>query len=285
MGATFSIKVRTEGSSHQKVYKGKDGKAVANLMIGAIENKVLDLTGRMVAQKGLEASERTLWYAAIYFQRLISRTPRDEDYSYRDSKKHIHYHKADDDYIQDYWTARYWNYEGITAKYLRESCGCTFEVFNNPKEIEVIYREFRGRFFGAAGSRGRANKESGKTTLKSVRFYCDYPKDEEHELRYHLLEYGGYIGDGIIKKSKGNKRYHGVANGHSIQAAKGMAAMTDAEFKSGQFEVPGKSINTKKLLEHIGATQNMTAEIKNILKRKKRLSDSDVAKIMSLYGV
>jgi len=285
MGATFSIKVRTEGSSHQKVYKGKDGKAVANLMIGAIENKVFDLTGRMVAHKGLEASERTLWYAAIYFQRLISRTPRDEDYSYRDDKGHIHYHKADDDYMQDYWTARYWNYKGITAKYLRESCGCTFEVFNNQKEIETIYGEFRDRFFGAAGSRGRANKESGRTTLKSVRFYCDYPKDEEHELRYHLLEYGGYIGDGIIKKDGENKHYHGVANGHSIQAARGMTAMTDMEFKSGQFKAPGKRVYTKNILKHIGGMQNITEEVKKILKGKTKLSDSDVAKIMSLYGV
>lgn len=282
MGATFKLRIKTEGTSHQKDYVGKDGKAISSLMIGAVENRALDLTGRMIATEGLEASERTLWFAAIYFQRLVSRTPRDENYSYRDDKGNIHYHKDDEDYIQDYWTAKYWNYEGITAKYLRDNCGCDFNVVNNQKEIKIIYNEFRNRFFGAEGSRGRANKESGKSTLKSVRFICDFPKDKEHELRYHLLEYGGYIGDGIIKNAD---RYHGVVNGHSVQAPSGMTAMTDAEFKSGQFRAPGKRVKTKNLLKHIGRSQNMTAEIGKILKGKTKLSDSDVTKIMNLYGV
>ena len=281
--ATFSIKVKSEGTSNPKPYVGKDGKVFANLLIGAIETKVLDVTGRMIAQSGLEASERTLWLAAIFFQRIIARTPRDENYSYRDSKGNIHYHKDDKDYIQDYWTARYWNYQGITAKYLRENCGCTFETFNDTSEIEIIYKEFRNRFFGAEGSKGRKNKESGKTTLKSVRIYCDYPKDKYHELRYHLLEFGGYTGDGIIKK--GDERYHGVAGGRSIQAPSGMTAMTNAEFESGQFQVPIGITSNADLLKNIGPKQNMTQELKKILGRRKRLRADDVSRIMELYGV
>ena len=242
----------------------------------------MDITGRMVAQSGLEASERVLWLAATFFQRLIARTPRDENYSYYDEKGNIHYHKDDEDYMQDYWTARYWNYEGITAKYLRESCNCDFENFNEPSEIAIIYREFRNRFFGAEGSRGRANKESGKTTLKSVRFYCDYPKDKQHELRYHLLEYGGYSGDGIIKNAK---RHHGVVGDKSIQAPRGMYSITAAEFASGQFKVPSKRVLNKNYLRYIGPEQNMTKELEKILKGRTHLTDSDVAKIMSLYGV
>lgn len=282
MGATFKLRVRTEGTSNPKAYVGKDGNQISNLMIGSLETRALDFTGQMITQVGLEASERTLWFAAIYFQRLIARTPRDENYSYRDNKGNIHYHKDDEDYIQDYWTAKYWNYEGITAKYLRDNCGCKFDVVNNQKEIKTIYNEFRNRFFGAEGSKGRANKEAGKTTIKSIRIFCDYPKDKEHELRYHLLEYGGYIGDGIIKSGE---RYHGVVNGHSIQAPNGMTAMTDAEFKSGQFKAPGKRVKTKNLLKHIGRSLSMTKEIKKILKGKTKLSESDITKIMGLYGV
>ena len=285
MGATFKIRVKSEGTSNQKAYEGKDGVKFTNLMIGALENRVLDLTGRMIAKSGLDASERTLWFSAIYFQRLVSRTPRDESYSYKDEDGHKKSHKDDGDYIQDYWTAKYWNYEGITAKYLRDNCRCTFEKFNDPKEVEIIFKEFRNRFFGKVGSEVRKNKEKGKTTLKSVRFFCDYPKDKQHELRYHLLEYGGYIGDGIIKKSDGNKYYHGVVNGHSVQAPKGMSALTDAEFNAGQFQAPGNKITTDELIKHIGPTQNMTAEIKKIIKNKTKLSKADVTKIMSLYGV
>ena len=284
MAVQFKITIKSESTSRQQPYVGKDGKKVADLMIGAIRNKTLDLTGRMIAKVGLEASERVLWYAAIYFQRVISRTPRDENYSYTDDKGHKRTHEDDGDYIQNYWTAKYWNYEGITAKYLRDSCGCNFETFNNPKEIETIYREFRNRFFGKEGSRGRANKEAGKTTLKSVRIFCDYPKDKIHELRYHLLEYGGYVGDGIIKRDSGNKYYHGVANGRSIQAPKGMTALTDAEYQSGQFKAPSKRAHTKNLLKYIGPTQQMTKELEKIIGTRSRLSDSDIAKIMELYG-
>ena len=281
--AEFRLRIRSEGTSNQKAYVGKDGKVFSNLMIGALENRVLDMTGRMIAKSGLEASERVLWLGAIYFQRVVARTPRDENYSYRDKDGHIHYHKDDEDYIQDYWTAKYWNYEGITAKYLRDNCGCTFEVLNDQKEIKTIYKEFRNRFFGAQGSQGRKNKESGKTTLKSIRVFCDYPKDKQHELRFHLLEYGGYTGDGIIKS--GDNYYHGVASGKSVQAPRGMVAITDAEYNSGQFKVPGSNVSNKNLLKKIGPSRTMPEELKDILKNKRELSSSDIAKIMDFYGV
>jgi hypothetical protein len=289
MGATFKIRVRSEGTSNQKAYEGKDGKKFTNLMIGALENTTLDLTGRMVAKTGLEASERTLWFNAIYFQRIVARTPRDEDYTYIGKDGKTYYHKGEagspkyvNDHMQDFWTAKYWNYEPITAKYLRENCGCTFEKLNDPKEIKIIYKEFRNRFFGAVGSKGRANKESGKTTLKSVRIFCDYPKDKQHELRYHYLEYGGYISDGVIKA--GDKYFHGVVNKHSVQAPKGMTAITKAEYEAGQFQVPGSDIANKDLLKNIGPKRNMPKALKDILKKEK-LSDSDVRKVMEFYGV
>ena len=280
---TFKIRVKSEGSSGKKPYVGKDGKEFTNLMIGALESSILNLEGKMVAKAGLDASERVLWLNAIYFQRIIARTPRDETYKYVNAKGYKKTHTADDDYIQDYWTAKYWNYQGITAKYLRENCGCTFENFNDPEEIAIIYREFRNRFFGAPGSKGRKNKESGKTTLKSVRIYCDYPQDQEHKLRYHLLEFGGYVGDGIIKK--GDERLHGVANGRSVQSPAGMKIVTDMEFESGQFRVPDGIQSNDAILNNIGPKQNMTKELKKILGRKKRLTSDDVNKIMELYGV
>lgn len=281
--ATFRIRIKSEGTSNQKAYEGRDGTKFTNLMIGALENRVLDVTGRMIAKSGLEASERVLWLGAIYFQRVVARTPRDENYSYRDGDGKIHYHKDDEDYIQDYWTAKYWNYEGITAKYLRDKCGCTFETLNDQNEIKTIYREFRNRFFGAQGSQGRKNKESGKTTLKSIRVFCDYPKDKQHELRFHLLEYGGYVGDGIIKS--GDKYFHGVASGKSVQAPRGMVAITDAEYNSGQFKVPGSNVSNKNLLKKIGPSRTMPEELKDILKNKRELSSLDIAKIMDFYGV
>ena len=276
---TFRIRVRTQGTSQQRPYVGKDGKKFNDILIGALETQVLDFTGRMVTKTGLKASQRVLWLSAIYFQRVIARTPRDEDYSYKDEKGNIHYHKDDGDYIQDYWVAKYWRFPGITAKYLRESCGCTFEVFNDPKEIEIIYNEFEKVFFGKANSRAR----KGESTLKGIRIYCDYPKDEQHELRYKLLEYGGYVGDGIIKQ--GDNYYHGVANKHSVQAPRGMLAITNAEYESGQFKVTKRRAKNENLIKYSGPTQKMTEELKRIIGNKSKLSDADVNKIMELYGV
>ena len=280
---TFKLRVRTEGTSNQKPYIGKDGTEFTQHMIGAIESRVLNLEGKMIAKSGLKASERVLWLSAIYFQRIVSRTPRDEEYKYLDNDYKNRSHTPDDDYIQDYWTARYWNYQGITAKYLRENCGCTFETFNDQNEIAIIYKEFRKRFFGAPGSKGRQNKESGKTTLKSIRIYCDYPKDQQHALRYHLLEFGGYVGDGIIKK--GEKYYHGVVNGHSIQSPAGMTATTNMEFESGQFRVPDGIGSNDVLLRSIGPEQKVSKEIEKIIKDHSRISFDEIEKIMKLYGV
>ena len=288
MGATFRIRVRSEGTSRRKAYVGKDGTKFRNLMIGGIEESVLDLTGKMVACTGLAASERTLMLNAIYFQRIISRTPRDESYSYRDKEGHIRYHEGEkgtpnyqNDHIQDYWTARYWRYEPITAKYLRDSCGCTFEKFNDKKEIETIYKEFRNRFFGKEGSKGRANKEEGRTVLKSVRIECEYPDDQEHKLRYHLLEYGGYVGDGIIKE--GEKYLHGVVGKRSIQAPSGMTALTKAEFDAERFDVPNDQILDK--MPSLSKVIVDYKKVRKLLGGKRRLSKEDVAKVMEWYGV
>ena len=282
----YKIRVKGEGSSHRRAYTGQDGKKVRSLMIGAVEEHVLDLTGKMMASTGLAASERVLWLSAVYFQRIISRTPRDENYSYRSydkSKKkwYIHYHKDDKDYIQDYWTARYGRYQPITAAYLRESCGCTFERFNDPKEIQIIYKIFRDTFFGKEGSRGRANKESGKTILRGVRIRCEYPDDKQHKLRYHLLEYGGYVGDGVIKH--GPDLPHGVAGNRSIQAPSGMTALTDAEFEQEQFNVPNSEIlaNLKKLSKVVVDPK----KLRKLLGSKRRLSTADMALVMKEYGV
>ena len=277
MAVQFSVRIKAEGKSNGRPYIGKDGKAVANLIIGAIEEQTLDITGKMIAMKGLEASERVLKLNAIFFQRVVSRTPRDETYHYRDKKGHLRTHKDDGDYIQDYWTAAYGTSSPISAKYLRDNCGCTFENFNDPSEIETIYKEFR-RFLGKSTSAFFKNGKGGRT-FRGVRIYNDYPKDKQHELRYHLLEYGGYVGDGIIKEKE---RPHGVVGGRSIQAPAGMLALTKAEFEGQKFNIP-----TEDLFKYLKRVKKMKSysTLKRLLKGHVRFTQDDLAKIMEVYGV
>lgn len=273
MAFKFSLKIKGEGSSNGHYYVGKDGVAFKNLLIGGIEERVLNLEGKMLAAKGLEASERILKLHAIFFQRIISRTPRDESYHWIDAKGNLKHHKDDKDYIQDYWTITYNNMR-ITAKYLKDSCGCTFDKFNDKEEIEVIYKEFK-KFLGKKSS----SYWSGGKTIRALTVFNDYPKDKQHELRYHLLEFGGYMGDGIIKH---NNRPHGVVGGHSIQAPAGMTALTEAEFKNGSFNVA-----TNKLTSHLGNVQKVKSysRLKTLLKGKVKFTQDDLAKIMEEYGV
>jgi len=273
MGATFKIKIRQPGSSEVDTYIGNDGEVVSRLIEGAMENTVVDLTGKMVVLKGLEASERALYLNAIFFQRVVSRTPVDEDYitEINERGKPV-MHKADNDFIRDYWTASY-NRKSITAKYLMDSCGCTFEKFNDKDEVEKIYQEFR-KFLGKSTSAFF----KGTRTLRGVHIENTHPDKK----RYARLEYGEYEKDGSIKRAS---RPHGVKGGYSIQAPAGMYRVTEAEMMSGSFNVPtDKLMSYQSRVTKIKSKEQLK-ELNKYLKGKRKLTVSDIGKIARMYGV
>lgn len=288
MPVSFVVKVKHQGrptinsyikesAGNKKSYTKQ--KVVTEIITGAIEEDILDLTGKMIVTKGIEASLRYLKLMAIFFQRVVSRTPFDEDYvkgfSSRNDKPIVHY--ADDDYIRDYWTISYGKNKPITAKYLIDNCGCTFVKFNDQNEIDIIYKELQ-RFLGKQGSLLR----TGGRTIHGVHLENTHPDKK----RYAMLEYGMYSkNDSRIKKDSDNLRPHGLRGAYSIQAPAGMYRITEAEMKQGNFNVSTERLGKNQVRLQRIKTKAQLRELNKYLSEKKKLTVSDIGEIARLYGL
>lgn len=269
MGATFKIKIRHQGASHIESYVGKDGKVIANKIAGAIEETAYDAAGQMIAEATLEATRRNVFLTAMLFQRLVSRTPMDEDYmTGMNERGKITIHKADDDYIRDAWTASYGG-KSITAKQLRAQ-GIEFLKFNDRSEVKKIYDEFLKLL-------GNRPVSEGKQVLRKFNI------ENTHE-RFAMLEYGEYAHDGSIKSGEHFK--HGVKNGFSVQAPSGMERLTRTEFEETAFNIPTRDLmnNGKKWqtgLKKSGSLKTVT----KVLKGKNKVLFREMCEIAKVYGL
>ena len=265
MAVSFKLKIKHQGSSRIDQYTGKDGKIISQKIVGAIEDSAYLVSGRRVFEAAQTHRERTLFLTAVFFQRVVSRTPLDEDYYFTDKDGDLKIHHKDDDAVRDCWTASY-NNKKITAKQLKD-LGVTFDRFNDEGEIRTIYETFRKAFV-----QGKGNRD-----IKVVHV------DNTHE-RFPQLEYGEYEHDGELKR--GEKYYHGVQNGYSVQAPHGMLRITQAEF-----ETMTLSMSTEKLIkEYVRRSQRLNKipseskmrEIKRVMK-KQHLTDNDIKIIERAY--
>lgn len=259
--ATFKIKIKSQGQSQFSTFTDREGKFVAEKIKGAIEDQVYNTAGRIIAEEAELCSKRNLFLAAVFFQRVVSRTPLDEDYmTGMNERGHITMHYADNDSVRDCWVASYRN-KKITAKALRENCGCNFDKFNDRSEIQIIYNQFLS-FMGK-------NKKINAVHI-----------DNTHE-RFPMLEYGEYAHDGSIKK--GPKYEHGVKNGFSIQAPVGMLRLTQQEFADKAFEVTDAMLGGRGRVQSGLIKKGSKETVKKILKGKSRLTNRELEKIAECY--
>ena len=266
MAVIFKIKTKHQGASHIDQYTGSNGKIVAQHFAGAIEDEVAEVKGRALLVSAKTQRERTLFMAAVFFQRVVCRTPVDEDYYYQDKNGDLKIHNKDDDAVRDAWVASY-NNRKITAKQMREA-GITFDKFNDEGEIRAIYEMFREAFI------------MGNKNILTVHI------DNEHE-RFPMLEYGEYKNDGTLKK--GEKYYHGVEGGYSVQAPAGMLRITQAEFQKMTL-----TMSTRKLIQSYVQRSQRTLknpspskmkELKKVLGNKTKFGESEASAIERIYGV
>lgn len=267
----FTMKIKHFGASQLEFVHNKDGGMVGEYVKNALEETVYGAAGQMIAEQTLESSKRNLFLAAMFFQRVVCRTPRDEDYLLgMDERGHPYWHKADDDYVQDAWVAKYNNF-AITAKELRAQ-GCDFLKFNDRAEVKKIYNRFL-EFLGK-GNKGLLN---GSLMLKGIRI------ENTHE-RFPMLEYGEYKKDGTIKSGEHYK--HGVKGGYSIQAPVGMLRLTQMEFEETAFktsteDLMNKSSSWQKTLVKSGGVKRVT----KLLKGKSRVGLKEMAAIAKEYNL
>ncbi len=257
----LDFKVSTFGNSQTKTSVDANGKTIAEKIKGALEDSIITVTGAKVLEKSTEQKERTIYMAAVFFQRVVSRTPVDEDYTFVYNGKELS-HEKDDDVVREAWTISVEN-KTFTAKDFMTS-GVTFDKFNDKGEIDTIYKALRENV--------------------DFRKKLNIVINNKHK-RCAELEFGEYEKDGTIKR--GEKYSHGVTNGYSVQAPYGMKRITIAE--CNQMKV---SSSTEKLIKSYAQSSNRLKKVpsqskmkrlKSLIKNKTHLSKNDIEAVEKVY--
>ena len=269
MAVAFKLKIRHQGASQIDQYVGDNGKIVSEKIAGAIQDTVVNVAGRKIFETIKMQRERTLFMSAVFFQRVVNRTPMDEDYTvYMNNGEKVIKHTADDDYVRDAWTASY-NNRKITAKELRAK-GITFETFNDEGEIRKIYNIFKKAFV-----------QNTKKNILQIHIENNHP-------RFPMLEYGEYMKDS--KEIKEGELYeHGVENGFSVQAPHGMLRITEAEFQTLTLNMSTKRL-IKEYVQRSQRTQKVPSaarmkELRRLILEKRNLTEEDLTAIERIYGM
>lgn len=202
------IKVTDKNTGETKKISQFIGKSVTEEIIAGVAPKI----ARNYKYTVLQQNNRSIMQAAIFFQRVVSRTPIDEHYYDKDGKRG---HKPDKDYIWKSWEVKYWG-KTLSAANIDRSF---FEEFDDKSSIFKIYHMLRELYGGDDRLSAR------KTRIKNIRVENKHP-------RFALLEYGDYKpADSITIKGPGKEegRMHGKQRGYSVQAPYGMERITLAE--------------------------------------------------------
>lgn len=154
-----------------------------------------------------------IYLLATFFQRVVARTPLDEDYAWEekdeDGKIHFLFHKADTNQCK-------WSWYMTTGKKRLEYTSedeSLFRVVSDESAIQKIAQDIQNTF------------NSRKTGRLPEIF-----NDNEH---FDVLEYGGghNWGNSETIKEGPSGRKHGVERMHSVQAPAGMWRITYAEYE------------------------------------------------------
>lgn len=169
----------------------------------------------MVADSYEKGLIKAFYVAATFFQRVIARTPLDENYTYRDGKGKIRSHHKDEDVAKYDWYIT----DGTKTIMSKEIIEAGADCLEIDKESDIKYiADLFIKSFGLKDTTlivGNANEHAG------------------------VLEYGGgygWLADSTPKQGNGEGAIgllHGVKNSHSIQAPVGMFRISLAELEEG----------------------------------------------------
>lgn len=226
MNGGLTLKIKTP---HQPVYVGKfDYNNVSGRMkiTKAFQDAMAVSAGTVlvpVIANRVDRAKKISWrIVATFFQRVVARTPIDEDYfvEYQNGKKRNY--KRDENSCKLDWYIQYRN-KKIYSKDIIEEYGNIFKTYNDKKSINTLEKYFKTIFVGT---------ETGKVT-------AIIGNDNPH---FAVLEYGGIKGQ-PNKEIKGANnppdilsgekiKTHRLKNGRSTQAPYGMLRITEAELES-----------------------------------------------------
>lgn len=268
--ASFNIKVKhydKSVSAHKKV----EGKKIASIIGTTLKESVIAMASTGIVESVRQHNERVVLQAAIFFQRVVTRTPKDE--TYYDPITQVS-HKADTDFVWKSWKISYWG-KSVTAEDMGEELFENESAFNDKNKINAIADIIKNTLF-----RGESKFNSRKTRIRNIRI-------ENKHNRFAMLEYGSYKQKNSIPK-EGDEHFHGIQNGYSVQAPYGMLRITQAEMESMSIDDFDKWFKRYK-----SNTANITrvpsrAQMKKLVKlmeNKRHLSMKDIDAIAQVYEV
>lgn len=272
MAVAFNIKVKHYGKtvvSKKKV----DAKEVSTLIGINLKQAVAGMVGNAAVTTVRQHNEMVLLKAAIFFQRVVTRTPKDE--TYYDPKTKV-YHKADSDFVWQSWKVLYWG-KSVSALEMGAGLFENESDFNSKAKIQKIAQIIQDRLFG-----GEQKFEKRTTRIRNIRFENTHP-------RFAMLEYGTYEkSSGEI--SEGPKHQHGVVGGYSVQAPYGMYRITQAEMEAMSMQdIANWSFRDfKSKMAKEGVTkipsQKQMKKISKLISDKTHLSGKDIENIATVMG-
>lgn len=212
---------------HQAVY-------VKNYKNGdKLDEDIKDIMNETVSRNVIEGLQAQAYAArmmnlhiiAVFFQRVVSRTPIDEDYWVRYKSGKTENHKRDENSCKLDWYVEYRRHKYYVTEMI-ESLGDVFETYNDSTSILAIESWLDSHL-------------RGKTMPKTGRVTATIGNDNPH---FAVLEYGGIKGSPNIDSSTGSNppsllsgeegQKHQMKNKRSIQAPYGMLRITEAELES-----------------------------------------------------
>lgn len=269
MGVTLNLKLKTENGYTSVRKRGSEEKEIAQLVTTSLREKIAVIAGGAVVQSVLKHNEQVLFKVAMFFQRVVTRTPKDERYHLKTGGYHI----PDDDYVWKHWIIRYWGKQ-VTAEELGEVFFCGDKgIFNDKGTINMLANMIIEKLFG-----GYDKFFSKRFRIRSIRIENVHP-------RFAMLEYGGYQCGDTKEPSKGSY-WHGVQNGYSVQAPYGMLRITQAEMESmsmTDFDKYMKNFNFyNKNVTRIPSKSKMKRLVK-LIEGRTHLSNKDIDAITEVY--
>ena len=272
MANGYNLSVSSQGPSRKRT-KVKDSKTLINIIKGEIEQHVSSLVCKAVKETVAEHNERVITQAAIFFQRVVTRTPKDETYYDPYTKR---WHIKDEDDVWKAWTIRYRG-KSVTAEQMGLSLFDTPDDFNDKHKIESVAYYIVTYLFGS--------EEKFLSKAYNIRNI----KIENLHPRFAMLEYGEYQHNHSPAKS-GDKYVHGVTNGYSYQAPVGMQRITQAEIEaySAQDLDNWRSKDYTSKMAGLGVTVIPTKQeahkMLEFMKNRRHLAINDINRFLNDYG-
>lgn len=272
--ADFSVSFKMKHFGKTSVVKKvrEDGKEVSELVGELVKDNIATVVADVAVNTVRRHNDLVALKAAIFFQRVVSRTPKDE--TYYDKRTKV-YHKADKDFVWKSWKILYGS-KSISAEELGENF-FTEDVFNNKVLINKLADIIKTRLMSTRNTA----YEDRRTRVRSIRFENNHP-------RFPMLEYGTYEkADGDI--SEGPKYSHGLVNHYSVQAPYGMYRITQAEIESmslqdiENFSFRDYKARMGKLGVSKVPTSSQVKKLRKVMSDKTHLTNKDIEAVAKVF--